>query len=143
MAETVNNIMYIFSYRMFSPMLIQLLLGFACESTFRTRIWPFSSMIHLMLLQLPFGTKHLQKFMSYDNSLIWYQQKYRHLYNEGRIQSNLYLLAYVALFGVFCIVYFQMQPKRSQFLKTFFTLWALEYSLRRMYLQKYCKNVDQ
>ena len=43
---------------MFSPVLIELLLGLASEGAFGARVRPFASVVHLVLLQLPFGTKY-------------------------------------------------------------------------------------
>jgi hypothetical protein len=43
---------------MLSSMLIKLLFRFASKRTFWTWVRSFSAMVHLVLLQLPLGSKH-------------------------------------------------------------------------------------
>ena len=49
------------TYRVFPPVFIKLLFGFTGECTFWTRVRSFSSMIHLMLFELPLCTEDLIK----------------------------------------------------------------------------------
>lgn len=46
------------SYRVFSPMFVELLLRFAGKWTFRARIRSFAPMIHLVLFELPLGSEY-------------------------------------------------------------------------------------
>ena len=48
------------SYRVLPPVFIELLLGLAGEGAFWAGVGPLTAMVHLVLFQLPFGTKYFR-----------------------------------------------------------------------------------
>jgi len=46
---------------MLPPVLAQLLLGLAREGALRTRVRPLAAVVHLVLLQLPFGPARAER----------------------------------------------------------------------------------
>ena len=47
------------SHRVLPPVLVELLLGLACERAFGAGVGPLPAVVHLVLLQLPLGPEHL------------------------------------------------------------------------------------
>ena len=71
-------------------MLIELLFGLASEGALRARIRPLPSMVHLVLLQLPFGPKY---FLA-DAALFWV---FSVMNFQVQFQSPVFLEALVTL----------------------------------------------